>query len=125
MIGYITLPERLEFEGYLEGSYTFCYGGGKILTVPGGEAKKTKYTLKNISGESVTFSGGEEDIEEVLKDFDAEVVAVEYVGEIVCCYAYSKKLDKEIEVGGDIINLQIAYSNDNLTVGTPIIFGGY
>ena len=93
---------------------------------------KTRLTLFDgffVKGESVkmTLSGvsGEEKAKRILNELNAELLFTEKTGGTISYYGYAQKLGGGIVVDGVKINLQIATTNSQCVVGTPIIFGGF
>ncbi len=99
---------------------------------------KTELTLADlgrIKGESVSFlissyEGGmylssEEIAQDIADKLGATIVTRERLSEVTSYYAYAPELQKGIFVQGELVNLHIALSKEQCTVGTPIIFGGF
>lgn len=86
--------------------------------------------LHKVKGECVRVALKEgEDAKKVAKEliaeYNAEVLFEEQTGETVSYYAYTEKLNGGIFLYGQKINLHIAFSDEGLVVGTPIIFDGF
>ena len=118
------LPQRLAFRG--GDSYTFYLGNTskncRVVTADGQSAQLTRLTLKDVCGESATYSSF--DWQSYLNEIGGKVLFVEELDDSVNYYCeanlpYSVKLyDKEV-------NLHICVKDSGITIGTPIIFGGY
>ena len=84
-----------------------------------------------IQGESVHFSfesdgeKREEFLRSVLKLYKAELVKIERASDTVSYYAYAPYLYKGLEIDGERVNLHIAFGEERVAVGTPILFGGF
>ena len=61
----------------------------------------------------------------LLEKLDAKLIHTESLSDVKSYYFYTKNLSKIEIVNGQKVNLQIAVSNKNIVVGTPIIYGGY
>ena len=85
------------------------------------------FDLPYVEGEQVRYrtTDGEGFAEEVLSIFHATCVWKEVVDGVTSYYASSQKLPKSVLVSGALVNLHIAVKEDEVVVGTPIIFGGY
>lgn len=102
-------------------------GAGYIIKTDGKNIKNVKNNLTGLLGESVSFKTTKNKIEKVLKTFNVNVIKEEKIGEIYCLYGYSHKLKTEnsVLVENYKVNIQIAFINNILTIGTPIILGDY
>jgi hypothetical protein len=125
ILGLLYIPQPLALEKYNLGTYTFYYGSANFKTVPRESAAKEKYVLKNVRGESVCFSAAKATAQDVLSYYRAKVVFVEEVNGIVSYYAETAAFDGGVDLNGREINLHIAVGGDRITVGTPLIFGGF
>ena len=92
-----------------------------ILTV-----NKSDFALyRGIKGESCEVKKENFDINAFLTDFEAEMVACEKVGDIVCYYAFSPKVKYLEKVNGKKVNLHVAVRDNAVVIGTPIIYGSF
>ncbi len=116
-----------DIEENIENSTIIDNGNSYIIKTNINNAKNVKGKSNYILGESVRFKSTINGVEKLIKFYDANVVKTECVENIVCVYAFSEKLStkKFIEIDNQKINLQIAFSNNFLTIGTPIILGDY
>ncbi len=62
---------------------------------------------------------------EVIDKYDAKLTHIESVNGVTCYYFYSKKLPFKEIIKNKKVNLQIAVSEETITIGSPIIYGGY
>lgn len=83
----------------------------------------------NVKGESVRFAvqgtPAETLVQELTKRYGARVVFTERTGEVISFYCYTEKWSDGITLNGGTVNLQIAVSQTQCAVGTPIIFDGF
>ena len=63
--------------------------------------------------------------EEITQKYQAEILFCEEVNGIVSYYAYVSAWSDGVWLYGQKVNLHVAVGEDCLSVGTPIIFGGY
>jgi len=98
-------------------------GSGVIVSCDIRDAMRVRRSLKSIDGESVTFKGT--DIGAVIAYLSARVEYTETVENILIYYCYSPLLSKGVDLSGKKVNMQIAYSNGLVSVGTPLLLGGY
>ena len=76
-----------------------------------------------VAGESVRYAG---DRYEALKEkFGATLLFTEEACGVTNYYLYSRDLGEGCAVGGYLVNLHIAVSEEETAVGTPLIFGGF
>ena len=76
-----------------------------------------------IIGESIVVKNVE--LNSVLNRLGAKVVKVETVGDKIIVYAKSNKIPASINLFGDKVNLQIAYTEDRCVIGWPLILGDF
>jgi hypothetical protein len=61
----------------------------------------------------------------LVDKYDAKLAFIESVSGVTSYYFYSKKLPFKEVIKNKKVNLQIAVSSDKVTIGSPIIYGGY
>ena len=79
----------------------------------------------NIQGESFCFNGNADDAQNILHSLNAKIMTQECFEDFKVFYAYSPKLEKYVLINLQKINIQIAMKNGKITVGSPIILGGF
>ena len=118
------LPDRLAFDG--GDKYTFYVGDTskncRVVTCPAGDAAITRLTLQKVCGESATFPSL--DMQSFLESVNGEIIFTETLDDSVNYYC-TAALPYAVELYGKQINLHICVKSDSVTVGSPIIFGGY
>ena len=79
----------------------------------------------DVDGISVNFAGSYQESLQLQKFFSMKISSTyEQNGLIVVC-GYSPRISNGIKDGGQLINLQIAYHNGLICVGSPLILGDY
>lgn len=79
---------------------------------------------KVLVGESVSVKNLE--IESALKSLKAKVVKTEYLDDgTIVIYAYTKLINKQVQVDNKFVNIQIAEKDGNSVVGWPLILGSF
>lgn len=120
----VALPDRLAFDGGER--YTFYVGNTskncRVVSCTASEAALTRLTLQDVCGESATFSTL--DVDEFLDSVNGLVIFVEVMEDSVNYYC-TAELPYSVDLYGIPINLHICVREDGVTVGSPIIFGGY
>lgn len=122
-IATAVLPPKLIFKG--GENYTFFVGDTSRnyqAVTPEGDAALYKLTLKNIGGESATYSSL--DPEKFVSDMGGKIEFVEELSDSVNYYC-SAPLPYSVTLYDKQINLHICVKKDGVTVASPIIFGGY
>lgn len=66
-----------------------------------------------------------EDVDELLKFYDAKLIHQEKEENGTSYYAYSKKLKYSKNISGKKVNLHIFIGQNKTVIGTPFIFGSY
>ena len=120
----VALPDRLAFDGGER--YTFYVGDTskdcRVVSCAASEAALTRLTLQEVCGESATFSTL--DIDEFLDSVNGMIIFFEPLEDSINYYC-TADLPYSVELYGIPINLHICVREDGVTVGSPIIFGGY
>ncbi len=118
------LPDRLVFKG--GDRYTFYVGNTskncRVVSCAAPEAGITRLGLRGVCGESATFSYL--DIDDFLSRVNGKVLFTEELDDSVNYYCKAD-LPYSILLNNNVINLHICVRQDGVTVGSPIIFGGY
>lgn len=81
--------------------------------------------ILNVKGESVQLKKESFDLENFLKDLNAEIVMIESVENYDCYYAYSPDIKRSKIVYDKTVNLHIAIGNNSVKVGSPLIYGSF
>lgn len=85
----------------------------------------TAALCKGIDGVSVSFVGDYADVAELWKFFRLQVTSTyEQDGLLIVC-GKSPKIRGGVMDGNDIVNLQIAYKDGLIHLGSPLILGDY
>ncbi len=96
------------------------------LSCPGEIAGDIKPKLKDISGESVTFRASLNKVAAIIEKYQVTDFETQYGSNFYTVYGYSPKLNEyAVNLDGNTINIQIAYRDGVVTVGTPVILGSY
>lgn len=103
------------FSKVSNGNYTFVKLDLKFASYIAGQ-------IENILGITV-FSKG--DLYEILNKLKAKICKTEEIYSRKHYFAFSPYFDKFIFVNGKKTNLQIVIDNDDIVIGTPIIYGSY
>lgn len=118
------LPQRLAFRGGEK--YSFYVGDTskncRVVTANAQSAALTRLTLKNVCGESATYSSF--DWQSYLNEVGGKVLFCEELSDSVNYYCEAD-LPYSVELYGKQVNLHICVKQSGVTIGTPIIFGGY
>ena len=129
-LALLIVPQLLG-EGLLFDSgevYIFYSGsassGAQVTLSDGENAAKTKFLLKNVTGESTSYPQAERAFAQAEK-YGAKLLFCESVCGVVNYYYYSPRLGGAVALAGHAVNLHIAVREDGAAVGTPLIFGGY
>ncbi len=90
-------------------------------------AKNIKQNSYNVLGESVKFETNRLAIDKIIRLLDIEIKFKEDIDGITTLYGYSNNNDfyRSVIVENELINIQIAYKNGILTIGSPLILGDY
>jgi len=132
-----SLAEELsatEYFFYISGE---CPSGGDIRTVKNGEdeivlcppslANSVRGKVNGvINGESFRFTGDINSINDLVDRLNAKVVRTGYIEDVYVVYVYSGAIRATpLSLYGERVNMQIALSQNTVSVGVPLILGGY
>lgn len=86
--------------------------------------------LPFVEGESVSLlfeseKEAKEYVAGLIEKTGAHLQKAEYVEEVESYYLFSREMGKTVAVSGLPVNLHVAISGKRVSVGSPIIFGGY
>ena len=104
-------------------SYTFYLGESSSARAVTSKSPLAKLFLGDVKGESAVYCGDR--YEEFAQKYGAKLLFTERLNGVVSYYLYSPKMGKGVALGGETVNLQIAVSDGQTVVGTPLIFGGW
>ena len=80
---------------------------------------------RDSHGETVVFTGNNQDIERLIYTKRVEVLSTQTVAGVEIIYGFSTRLMGGVLVDGEKINIQIARRGSTITVGSPLIFGSF
>ncbi len=89
------------------------------------------FDVFKVRGESVRFDFQitEKEKEQLLswisEQYGACMVSKEIAGDTESYYGYSPSLGNGLIIGGKKVNLHIVFAQEQVVIGTPIIFGGF
>ncbi|MGN1208260.1 MAG: YwmB family TATA-box binding protein [Christensenellales bacterium] len=117
----------LEISPKIENCSVIENGNSFVVKTNLRNAETAKKLVSNIMGESVYFDGSMLGVEKLIKFFDIEVLKSEQIENFVCLYGFAKNhnFQNSIEIEEGRVNVQIAFSQNKITIGTPIILGDY
>lgn len=105
-------------------------GNSLIIKTTFKNAKNIRKNLNNILGESVSFKGDKLKFTLIMEKLNLKYSFTENIdnNKIICCFGYSnlnELKNREIQVDEKKVNVQIAFNNNTITIGHPIILGDY
>lgn len=99
--------------------------GLKFFTVKADEGKNLLKNATDVRGITITFQGDKNDVDDYLKKLNAKEVYREKVQNVLIVYGYSDSIKRFVVVNDNKVNVEIAFDNKKVTVGSPIILGSY
>lgn len=100
-------------------------GNGRIVQCSVEGYSNTIASCNDIDGVSVSFCGKAQDVKRIADYFNLRNVSVcELDGLTVIC-GRSYKVNGGVVLDGKLVNVQIAYKDGTVTVGSPLILGSY
>ena len=100
-------------------------GSGKIVQCDVADFNSALARCNDIDGFSVSFNGSEQDVQRIAQMFSLNVTSTLNLDGLRVVCGNSKKLTGGVLLDGARINLQIAYKDGLVTVGSPLILGSY
>lgn len=100
-------------------------GLGYQVTCNSDEFVKTVGFCSKVDGVSARFSGNANDVDALINRLQADVVSCQQLGELYVFCCESPLLKNGVAIDGKRVNVQIALSNNTVTVGSPLILGDY
>ena len=122
VIAYIYAQNALSELASLEGEKTYYVGVAASNAYILNE-KDAGVFLDKVKGESCRVN--DMGVETIMKEYKAAEVFVEEAEGTTSYYCFSPLLKRSVIIKGREINLHIAVKNDEVTVGTPLIFGSF
>lgn len=98
-----------------------------VITCFGGKSSgsfKSGITLNGNDGFFISIND-EQKVYDYIKKLNCKWVLVESVNGVQNYYFYSNKLVKKQVIKGKTVNVHLAICNDRITLGYPIIYGGF
>lgn len=81
--------------------------------------------LSGIKGESCVIEDESFDLEKYLTQMNASIIFTHEFEEFKNYYAYSPKIKYYKIIDGKMINLHVCVKNDQVKLGSPIIYGSF
>lgn len=100
-------------------------GSGKIVQCKVADFNSVLTRCKGVDGFSVSFVGTKRDVERIVRLFDLNVTSTLNLDGLQIVCGNSVKLSGGVILDGEAVNLQIAYKDGTVTVGSPLILGSY
>lgn len=102
-------------------------GNKNLIMVINGKSSGEFVEYKNFLNYDGIFTTVDKDFnyEKFAKNLDAKFVKSEDLNGCKNLYFYTNKLPKREIINGKAVNLHVAISQDKISIGTPIIYGGY
>lgn len=117
------------FAAYAQGGrYSLFYENGEMTeeySMTLFETVFNRFGKGGVSGESVRFFGGDEEINKIIKRLKVDVRQRQEFANISTFYGYSAALGEGLMLEGQKINIQIVKKGNTVIIGTPLIMGSY
>ncbi len=78
-----------------------------------------------VDGISFSFTGSVSDMERIARRFSMRDISLQHPDGLTVMCGYSPKIRGGLCVDGRMVNMQIAYRDGTITVGSPLILGSY
>ncbi len=100
-------------------------GCGKIVSCLPAQLHQTLQKVGNVQGASFSFEGSISTAEKIAQKLKTQNVTKITCGNITTLCGYSQLFSGGVNIDGKTVNVQIAYCNGIVTVGSPLILGSY
>lgn len=117
----------LDVGNNLEDAQIIKNGNSFVIKTDINNAQKIKSKVSFVMGESVKFKSHYFAVEKLIHYFDLKNIKTEEINGVKSVIGFSDKenLQNSINIDGNLINIQIVFSCDTITIGSPIILGDY
>ena len=100
-------------------------GNGKIVECAACNFFSVVARCKDVDGFSVSFTGSEQDVTRIVELFRLKVTSTQNLDGLRVVCGNSARIVGGVVLDGEKVNLQIAYKDGVVTVGSPLILGSY
>ncbi|MCH5152568.1 MAG: hypothetical protein J1F68_01220 [Clostridiales bacterium] len=100
-------------------------GSGKIVQCRVADLNQTLAQCSNVDGFSFCFEGTSQDVDRIVRLFNLQVSSRLNLDGLHIICGNSARLTGGVILDGAKVNLQIAYKDGTVTVGSPLILGSY
>ena len=100
-------------------------GSGKIVQCSVTDLERVVARCKDVYAFSASFVGTTQDVERIVQLFNLKVTSTLSIDGLQVVCGNSAKLTGGVTLDGARVNLQIAYKDGTVTVGSPLILGDY
>ena len=105
-------------------SYTTAPVGDNFVNLGNCYMNFSSTRANNIIGESMVIKNFE--VSNAIKVLNAQVKKTEYLQDgTVVIYAFTNKINRDVNIDGEKVNLQIACYEDYSVLGWPLILGSF
>ena len=100
-------------------------GSGKIVQCDIANFRSIVADCSGVDGFSVRFEGTARDVDRIARLLDINVVSTLDIDGLQIVCGNSSRLTGGVVLDGARVNVQIAYKDGTVTVGSPLILGDY
>lgn len=117
--------------------YIHCidyYGDGQVISNGSGKIVVSTMDMRfttlrqcmSVKGVDVRYQATSADeVDKLIDRLNITVYSADYLKDLVTLYGYSPAVKGGIVVDNRLVNIQIAYNQGTVTVGSPIILGSF
>lgn len=112
--------------GNIEKAEVVKNGNSSIIACKIEDAKSVRRKLKDINGESLSYTAAlSDELDWLCSFYSVTVYSTQSIDGITVISGYSSKLGDSIKIDGKNVNIQLAQNGTRITVGCPLILGSY
>ena len=100
-------------------------GSGRIVQSSVADFDRALAHCECVDGFSVRFNGTKQDVKRIVQLFNIKVTSTLDIDGLQIVCGNSNKLTGGVTLDGAKVNVQIAYKDGTVTVGSPLILGDY
>lgn len=100
-------------------------GNGYLVQCTVADVKETLANCREVDGISVSFPATRGDFDAMLIRFNVREVSRFQDGALIAVCGHSNIILGGVLVGGETVNVQVAFDGETLTVGYPLILDSY
>ncbi|MBR2966150.1 MAG: hypothetical protein IKC52_01580 [Clostridia bacterium] len=102
-----------------------CVGNGLVVTCEFAELASVLQQSRCVDGISLHFDGNLQKFHHVVQKLQLEVYCTQQIGGAIVLVGHSKQIAGGVQLDGRLVNVQMAFANGKISVGSPLLLCDY